>query len=181
VFVDKADKLMDELTSKVLAYVERDLATIHKVTGLEQFVVGGSWASSIIAKVINEWDECSELDGIERLELAANDLDVYHGPFTANENAPMVVNLHEIKKYEVPGMGSELNTVRCHSLSALGFLANNDINVTASCCEGDFTKDDLFFIKASPLSGNFSLVRTSIGQLKWLIHLIIASMELQPV
>ena len=77
------DKLIDELTSKVLAYVERDLATIHKVTGLEQFVmvVHGHFPSS----PINEWDECSSLDGIERLELAANDLDVYHGPFTAEE------------------------------------------------------------------------------------------------
>ena len=38
-----------------------------------------------------------------------------------------------------------------------GFLANNNINVTALCFEVDFTKDDLFFIKASPQFWQFVL------------------------
>ena len=75
-----------------------------------------------------------ELRDFDKLELTANDIDVYHGRIT-DENAPFVVDFLNIKKFEVDGLFWELNTVKCRSLSASGFLSNNDINFTASCFE----------------------------------------------
>jgi len=147
-FIDKADKMMDDLTQKMLSYTETYLAIIHRETGLEKFIVGGSWASHMIVTVLNEWDRCDDLNEYDQLELVANDIDVFYGPF-ATATDSMVVDFHDIKKHEVTGFW-ELNTVKCHSLSAWGFLNNNDLNVTASCFEVDFTTDQLLTIKASP-------------------------------
>ena len=82
----------------------------------------------------------------DRLDPIENDKDVYHGPTTNHESAPFVVDFHEIKKYKVEGLSEELNMVKCHSLSAMGFLANNDINLTATCFEVDFSKDNWQFL-----------------------------------
>ena len=51
----------------------------------------------------------------------------------------------------------ELNTVKCWSLSPSGFLENNDINVTASCFEVDFSfsKDQCLTLHASPCFWEF--------------------------
>ena len=55
--------------------------------------------------------------------------------------APFVVDFIDIKKYQVDNMFKELNTVKYGSWGVAGFLANNDINLTASCFEVDLTHD----------------------------------------
>ena len=62
-----------------------------------------------------------------------------------------VVDFSGIKKYPVSSLFLELNTVKCQSCSAAGFLSNNDINLTASCFDIDLTRDKLLIhIHASP-------------------------------
>ena len=116
--------------------------SIHNETGLEQFLVAGSWSSSIIAKVVSDWDRCEELREFDNLELIANDIDVYHGPSNEDKNATFDVDVHEIMKCKVHGLPWELNMMKCHHLSAEGFLANNDISLIATCFEVDFSKDN---------------------------------------
>ena len=64
----------------------------------------------------------------------------------------MSVNLNAIKYLKVEGVPVEVNTVECDNLSPSTFLANNDLNITASCFHVNFgTADDkLFSIHASP-------------------------------
>ena len=81
---------------------------------------------------MSDWDRCEELMDFDKLELVANYLDIYYGLLTGDKNAPFVADVHEIMKYKVQGLSWELNTMKCDSLSAAGFLVNNDINITAS-------------------------------------------------
>jgi hypothetical protein len=147
-FLDKAAKLLPELEGKLQAYIQSDLAIIHRWTGLDHFLIGGLWSSAIIAKVVNEWDRCEDLRDYERLELIANDIDVYHGCFT-DEDAPFVVGFLDIHKYPVDDLFWELNTVKCRRWSVAGFLENNDINVTASYLEVDLSRVKWVHIHAS--------------------------------
>ena len=49
----------------------------------------------------------------------------------------------------------ELNTVKCDDLSVDGFLANHDLNITASYFKVDVTKDSLFTVHASTAYWHF--------------------------
>ncbi len=82
--------------------------------------------------------------------LIANDIDTYHGDFTTDPNAEFDVDMRAIKYHKVDGLDLEINTVKCHSLSPDSFLANNDLNVTASCIHVNFAADKLFSVHASP-------------------------------
>lgn len=86
----------------------------------------------------------------DSLSLEVNDIDAYHGTFTEDENAEIRINRGAIKYYKVDGLALEINTVECSNLSPDTFLANNDLNVTASCFYVNFTADELFTIRASP-------------------------------
>ena len=77
---------------------------IYTETGFEKFLLAGLQSSSIIAKVVSEWNRCEELMDFDKLELVANDLDIYYGTFTEDENAHFVIDLHGIKKYKVHGV-----------------------------------------------------------------------------
>lgn len=88
------------------------LFTIHNQTGFDHFLIGGSWSSSMIAKVVSEWDQCDDLRDFDSLELIANDVDVYYGSCT-DDQAPFVVDFLDITKYPVDNMFLELNTVKC--------------------------------------------------------------------
>ena len=66
--------------------------------------------------------------------------------------------------------------MKCCSLSDAEFLVKNDINLTASCFEVDFSKDKCFQIHASP-SGNFSSVKKKVKFLKLWTHLTVAILE----
>ena len=74
-YIDKAAKLLPELEGRLQAYIEGDLGTIHRQTGLEEFLIAGSWPSSIIAKVLSEWTHCEDLADFDKLELKVNDID----------------------------------------------------------------------------------------------------------
>ena len=78
----------------------------------------------------------------DHLELIASDIDAYHEPSNEDENATFDVDFHEIKKCKAHGLPWELNMVKCCCLSAAGFLTNNTINLTATCFEVDFSKDN---------------------------------------
>lgn len=102
-FVETAERLIPELENKLTAYievVEDVLKTIHRETGFERFLVAGSWSSFMISKVLTEWDRCIELNEIEfkKFELVANDIDIYHGPYSDEIDLPLHVDLHAIKK-----------------------------------------------------------------------------------
>ena len=114
--------MLKELEQKVLAYIEDDLCIIHRETGFEQFLVAGSWSSSIIAKVVSEWDRCEDLSDYNKLELIANDIDIYYGCFAHDEDVSFTVDMLGIKKHQVDKLLLELNTVECCNLSAAGFL-----------------------------------------------------------
>ena len=64
--IDQTAKLIDELESKMIAYIQADLLSICNKTRLEKFLVTGSWSSAMIAKVFNEWDRCEELHDFDR-------------------------------------------------------------------------------------------------------------------
>ena len=148
-YIDKAEKLLPELEERLQAYIQGDLGSIHRETGLEEFLIAGSWPSSIIAKVLSEWTDCEDLADFDELELKANDIDVYHG--RQSNDGKFVVDFSGIKKYPVSSLFLELNTVKCQSWSAAGFLSNNDINLTASCFDIDLTRGDKWLhIHASP-------------------------------
>lgn len=147
-YIDKAEKLLPELEERLQAYIQGDVGSIHHETGLEEFLVAGSWPSSIIAKVLSEWTDCADLADFDELELKANDIDVYHGH--QSNDGKFVVDFSGIKKYPVSSLFLELNTVKCQSWSAAGFLSNNDINLTASCFDIDLTRDKWLHVHASP-------------------------------
>ena len=100
----------------------------------------------------------------QTIQLKANDIDVYHGEFaidedhvnegdttTSSEKNSLRVDMNAIEYKAVEGLTLEVNTVRCHNLSAKNFLKNNDINVTASCLHIDFSsKDELFELHVAP-------------------------------
>ena len=154
-YTDLAYVIRSELTARIFGNISEDLNAIHCETGLERFIIGGSWASAEIVKAISELSKTTdELEDFEPFELIANDIDIYHGPF-CDENAPFHVDLHGIEKAFNRSLLKELNTVKCFSWSCSGFLANNDINITASCFEIDFSKDECFTIHASPCFWEF--------------------------
>ena len=148
VYVEKAEAIKADLLQELDKVVRQHLEVVHEETGLEEFIVGGSWAAAMIAQALtNISDDESEF---ESLVLKANDVDVYHGTFTASAGSVMSVMLDRIAYKEVEGFPWEINTVECHRLSAENFLANNDLNVTAACLHVDFTTDSLFSFHASP-------------------------------
>ena len=126
----------------LLAYIQADLPSICNETGLEKFLVSGSWSSSMIAEVFNEWDRCVGSHDFDRLDLIANYINVYHGTITNDESAPFGVDFHVIKKYKVDGLFEEHSMVKSHSLSAMRFLAKYNIILTVTCFEVDFSKDN---------------------------------------
>ena len=123
-FVQKAQRLLSELETRMYGYVSHYLRVIHVATGYDSFVIGGSWASSMIAKVLSEWTHCSDLVDFDKLDLVANDIDLYHGHWSTEEGNLMTVDFQNgIKKFPVTELQPwELNTVKCHNLSASGFL-----------------------------------------------------------
>ena len=153
-YVEKAKGLMAAVHAVVSSVIESHLELVHRETGLEEFLIGGSWASAMIVDAIS--DICQDGDhDVDSFVLEANDIDVYHGSFTSVAGTSMSVHLDQIDYTKIDGLEWEVNTVRCDRLSAENFLANNDINVTASCFHVDFTKDELFSIHASPCFWEF--------------------------
>ena len=79
-FVDKAFSLMEQLTNQVVTITKDHLDIIHQATGLEHFIIGGSWAAKQI--VAAQATVCRDDDEVELIYLDANNIDVFHGTFT---------------------------------------------------------------------------------------------------
>ena len=150
-FMEKTEAIMPKLLEAVQEDVVQYLKIIHHdhKPGLEEFIVGGSFASlKIVDACITKI--CCDDEGWEMSELTANDIDVYFGSFTCDPGTSMCVNMHRIEYKKVDNLPWEINTVQCENLNAENFLQNNDLNITASCFHVDFSCDNLFSIHALP-------------------------------
>ena len=99
--------MMDTIHTQLLLTVIAHIFLINTETGLEEFIIGGSWSSLMIASTMNKI--CyEEENGCNTLALEANDVDVYHGNFSSK--APkMRVHLDQIKYTQVDGFQWEIN------------------------------------------------------------------------
>ena len=73
-------------------------------------------------------------DDFNNIVLPANKLDIFHGTFGdegQRERKNIFSLLDSVNYNYVEGIEVEVNTVRCQHLSAMGFLRNNDTNVTS--------------------------------------------------
>ena len=59
--------------------MQETLEVIHRETGLEHYIIGGSWAAEQI--VAAQATVCREDEEVEPFCLSANDIDVFHGNF----------------------------------------------------------------------------------------------------
>ena len=81
----------------------------------------------------------------QAVQLKANDIDIYLGDFTIDEEkTDLRVDMNAIEYKAIEGLALEVNIIWCRNLSAKNFLQNNDIDVKASCLHVDFSKDELF-------------------------------------
>ena len=140
-YVEMAERMMDAVYEDLISTVTNHILLINEETGLEEFIIGGSWSSLMIANTINSISD-EEENRCRVPVLEANDVDVYHGAFST-EAPEMIVFLDQIKYTQVDEFQWEINTVKCDGLSAENFLANNDLNVTASCFHVDMSTEKL--------------------------------------
>ena len=105
-------------------------------------MIGGYRASSMISDAYATLTFNDEEDA-EAMPMLANDVDVFYGAFTDDTTKTLAVNKSKIRKFAIDGIPMEVNTVECCNLSASTFLANNDVNITASCIKVDFSSDEL--------------------------------------
>ena len=152
-FAEKAEALMAELNPALKDIVAPHLELIRSKTGLDEFLVGGSWASAMIAETVAK--VCEGDSEVEACALSANDIDVYHGSFATEPGRSMVVYMNQVAYHHEEGLEWEINTVKSDLISAQGFLDGNDLNVTAACLNVDFASDELFTMHASPCFWEF--------------------------
>ena len=98
------------------------------------------------------------------LPLPINDIDVFFGEFTEDDTKRMIVHKSNIKKYPIDGISVEVNTVKCTELSPDTFLANNDVNITASCILVEYTSPEeqpVLTMRASPCFWTFLMQKLS--------------------
>ena len=69
---------------------------------------------------------------MEVVPLVSNDIYVFHGGFNGDKTKHLFVYRCSIKKFGFKGVAVEVNTIECQNLSPETFVANNDINITAS-------------------------------------------------
>ena len=69
---------------------------------MDKFIIGGSWSSAQIVKVLSAWDHSEDLRDFDRIELLANDIDVCYGvnDEEGDGDAPLEVDLNGIDKFE---------------------------------------------------------------------------------
>ena len=68
--------MVDELLSALKGLVDPCMQVIHNETGLKEFIVGGSWASTMIVEVVATVCCDGNDGGHDFVELVANDIDV---------------------------------------------------------------------------------------------------------
>ena len=163
-YVEMAERMMDAVYEDLISTVTNHILLINEETGLEEFIIGGSWSSLMIANAINSISN-EEENRCRAPVLEANDVDVYHGAFST-EAPEMIVFLDQIKYTQVDEFQWEINTVKCDGLSAENFLANNDLNVTASCFHVDMSTEKLFTVHASPCFWEFVFQEAGVRMIK---------------
>ena len=68
----------------------------------------------------------------------SNYIDVFHEEFTEDKTKHLFVDKCSIKNFSIEGVAVEVNTIECRNLILDTFLANNGINIMASCILVDF-------------------------------------------
>ena len=136
-----------------------DLKRISEQTGHTQFVIGGSWAAMKIAEAAATI--CKDDDDYDDVNLNANDCDMYYGTFTTDSEKSLVVKLNCIAYQAVDSFDWEVNTVECDNVSPLGFLENNDLNITACCFHVNVKAEQILSIHASPCFWQFLFQKKS--------------------
>jgi hypothetical protein len=159
--LDKAAPILDELRRRIYVGIEHILKEIHTDTGLECFIIGGSWSSKrIVESLCHLRENTTSIPGLEPFHLVSNDIDIYHGP-SCEQDAPFDVNLNGITKQKNEAVKQELNLVKCYSYSAAGFIDNNGINlITATCFEVDLP-NDIFRVHVSPYFWEFAFSKAA--------------------
>ena len=156
-FVTKANSLMSALTEVLSTLITDDLKKMHSETGHEEFLIGGSWASvKIVQALLKLLPENEDLEELK--ELVTNDCDLFYGEFATDKSKKFVVDLNSAKDYvKSDELDVDINTVKAHNISSSSFLANNDINITASCLHVNFAnvEGSLFTVHASPYFWKF--------------------------
>ena len=131
-FQERANGMMSEIESGLASMLTDEVRLILSSTELSECVIGGSYVSRALASVVANL--CRDDSAVDSTNLVANDVDVYHGKFAdAGSDSQLVVKMNSIKYVDVKGIDVPVNTVECLNLSAESILANNDLNVTASC------------------------------------------------
>ena len=150
-FFAKGEELMGQIYEHLEPLLIPTLETIHNETGLEEFLIGGSYATAQLAGILST--VCLDNDTFDSLTLKANDIDTYHGNSTDDPSVSLIADLGGIKYHKVEGLELEINTVKCSNLSPDTFMANNDLNVTRACFNVNFAGSEdskLFTIHVSP-------------------------------
>ena len=145
-FVTKANIVKGELEKIVSNNISEVAEKIRAATGLQRFVIGGSYASLKISDACAELQDSKTDFAVEVVPLVSNDIDVFHGDFTDDSSKDLFVDKCSIQKFNVDGVELEVNTVKCNDLSPETFLANNDVNITASCIHIDFESGSILDI-----------------------------------
>ena len=119
-------------------------------------MIGGSYASLKISDACAEQQDSKTDFAVEVVPLVSNDINVFRGDFTDDSSKDLFVDKCSIQKFNVDGVELEVNTVKCNNLSPETFLANNDVNITASCIHIDFESGSMTAsIFASPCFWTF--------------------------
>ena len=167
-YTEKAASLMPAITNQLATLVIDPLKLVHEETGYEKFIVGGSWVSEKICDAISV--VCKDDTNVDLLAMSANDLDLYWGTFTDDPEKKLSVDLTQVRYKTIAGLATGkaceldrdyLNTVKCSNLNANTLLSNNDLNITATCLDVEFTRDELSVLHASPSFWKFLFQKSS--------------------
>lgn len=127
--------MMVEIVSSLSDLLTDDeLGITMSTTGLHECVIGGSYVTRALGKVIGKVCEKDNFTGPTK--WIAKDIDVYHGSF--GDGQLIVIKDCIAYTENVSGLDLPINTVKCSNLSAESFLSNNDLNITASCLRVKF-------------------------------------------
>ena len=100
-FVEKAERLMEELHNCLLLKLKTSFTKIKNETGFEEFLVVGSWASMVIADALGTI--CIGDGSFDSFILRANEIDVFYSNFVADSDKSLSVMLDCIEYHDVEG------------------------------------------------------------------------------
>ena len=128
-YQDKAHLVKAEIESALSTDLHDELRVILEKIGLQECLIGGSYVSRALSKVVARVFKGDNRVDVPR--MVANDIDVFHGHFETGKLNVFRSCIWYIE--DVNGLDLPINAVKCSHLSAESFLSNNDLNATASC------------------------------------------------